>query len=61
MSELKTFRVNLSATFTVEAEDEVEAENKAYEMLKEELKEGYYDLWNVFGAYVEEVEDKTKG
>jgi len=54
MSELKTFRVNLSATFTVEAE------NKAYEMLKEELKEGYYDLWNVFGAYVEEVEDKTK-
>lgn len=49
------YRVNLCITFTVEAEDEAEAENRAYEMLEKELRTPQA-LYELFGSNVEAIQ-----
>jgi len=47
------FKVNLSVTYTIEAESEEEAEEVAYEILERKLQSIHLTLDDIFEANVE--------
>jgi len=53
------FRVNIAVTYTVEAKDETEAEEKALDLLRKDIEDafdGYFDLNSLFGCSAEKID-----